>query len=428
MKLLYMILICVPLPFGSISPIWKWFWVITIGVATLSHLLFSKARLPRMASGQACSSFRSLASVYLPLYFLVFLTASQSLFLNTQYSGGVVGGEWFFLSHLALLYFASTVASTLDKFKNLTWFCGITGAIYASYGLILHFAGSDTILWFQKTNPESTLSSTFVNRNNFASFLGIAIVCLLGLLLDGLHSTEASAPPKKRELVQMAWDKVAFTVSLLVILFTALMLTGSRAAIVSVFVGMLLLVFFYIREGNATGYQKIIITVPIIIFGLFWAELNGDLLWYRITYGSVFSNDPRFDVYIEAWPMIYEAPFWGFGLGWFEPTYSLIRTENMGVVFLRMHSDILEFVLAVGIFGTLALLYSLVCFMSFVVRAGRKLGSFSLRFVPIILVIQLTLNSVIDFPLQVSAITYTIIILFGAALGVGVNLRESRFR
>ncbi|MEO8560204.1 MAG: hypothetical protein ABI439_14130, partial [Rhodospirillales bacterium] len=47
------------------------------------------------------------------------------------------------------------------------------------YGLIVQFAGLDSILWFPKTAYLDSVTGPFVNRNSFATYVGIGLVVAL---------------------------------------------------------------------------------------------------------------------------------------------------------------------------------------------------------------------------------------------------------
>ncbi|MCK5664290.1 MAG: hypothetical protein KAI17_12435, partial [Thiotrichaceae bacterium] len=75
-----------------------------------------------------------------------------------------------------------------DKAKNIFAGMMISGFLYSIYGLIIHLGGFKTILW-QENWYGDALTSTFVNRNHFASYAGLTLICSLALLSDGVQSS-----------------------------------------------------------------------------------------------------------------------------------------------------------------------------------------------------------------------------------------------
>ena len=62
-------------------------------------------------------------------------------------------------------------------------------AVYALYGLAVQFSGTNTILWFDKTAYHDVVTATFVNRNSFATFAGLGLVCAAAALRGGVDRT-----------------------------------------------------------------------------------------------------------------------------------------------------------------------------------------------------------------------------------------------
>jgi hypothetical protein len=55
------------------------------------------------------------------------------------------------------------------------------GAGYALYGLIAQGTGSETILWYKKWAYQGFLTSTFVNKNSYAAYAGLSLLCALAV-------------------------------------------------------------------------------------------------------------------------------------------------------------------------------------------------------------------------------------------------------
>jgi hypothetical protein len=55
----------------------------------------------------------------------------------------------------------------------------IIGMAYAIYGIVAFFVFPGTILWLTKYAYPDSLTSTFINRNSYATYTGIGLVCAL---------------------------------------------------------------------------------------------------------------------------------------------------------------------------------------------------------------------------------------------------------
>ena len=55
------------------------------------------------------------------------------------------------------------------------------GVIYAVYGIVAFYVFSGTVLWLPKTAYLDSVTSTFINRNSYATYAGLGLVCALGV-------------------------------------------------------------------------------------------------------------------------------------------------------------------------------------------------------------------------------------------------------
>jgi hypothetical protein len=58
----------------------------------------------------------------------------------------------------------------------------VIGAAYATYGLIAHTLFPDTILWMEKEAYLDSVTSTFINRNSYATYAGLGLIAGIALL------------------------------------------------------------------------------------------------------------------------------------------------------------------------------------------------------------------------------------------------------
>ena len=62
------------------------------------------------------------------------------------------------------------------------------GLGYAAYGLYVYASGRNLVLWLPRPCCRGDLTSTFVNRNHYAPYAGIGLLCALGLIVTTLRS------------------------------------------------------------------------------------------------------------------------------------------------------------------------------------------------------------------------------------------------
>ena len=128
--------------------------------------------------------------------------------------------------------------------RRLVAAIAIAGAVYAFYGLVARYLIPDTILWHTRLYYTDAVASTFINRNTYATYAGLGLVC--ALTLGARHFLQPLSPdaPWRFELASAiaalvgrggAWLAAVF------LLGTALILTGSRGGVLATLCG---LVFF----------------------------------------------------------------------------------------------------------------------------------------------------------------------------------------
>jgi O-antigen ligase len=166
--------------------------------------------------------------LWLPLGLMVYALAS--MVWSHTYLAGVEAVRWFVLS---LIFFLGSNTLTLERITTLAW--GIhLGAVTASLWTALQF-WFDFQLFAQGPNP----ASTFVNRNFFAEFL----VCTLPfsvLLLTRI---------KDKTSVLFLTFSVGFNIA-------ALMMTGTRSAIVALLILLILLPCVVLRYRKQVASSK----------------------------------------------------------------------------------------------------------------------------------------------------------------------------
>ncbi len=78
----------------------------------------------------------------------------------------------------------------------------VIGTVYALCGLVAELSGGQTIVGLEKWAYQDSLTSTFVNRNSFATFAGLAAVAALGMAISTIQTEEELASARARQVVR----------------------------------------------------------------------------------------------------------------------------------------------------------------------------------------------------------------------------------
>ena len=441
--LIYSLLAISPLPFASARPAWQWFWVLFVGVlavTTFTRIARSGERQwppavtwPVVLIGlfvlwslvQALVPFSAPSQLGISAVDTV-LRARQITSVNPKLT---LGNSIFFLSHLLFFLCVFACCSRRDYAVKLIRFVGITITVYAAYGFVVYIAGNEWVLWYKKWASHGALTSSFVNRNNFATYAGLGLMSLIAYaiywaqdeLAEGCKGREFLRHVLETMIVRAWWLPLAIFVTT-----SALLLTHSKAGFGSVAIAVfLLLVTSPNRFGAETSRIKLITSgavVAVLAISLF--SLSGDILGTRLQRDATL--DFRFLAYPYTLDAIADNPVFGFGLGTFDEVYRYYRGEDVTLYFDRAHNDYIEIAFTAGIPAALVLLTAwLVIFTCFVTHLKYGVQYRSFIALGLAVMVQLGLHSLVDFSLQMPAVSYTWVALIAASLAISIRSKRS---
>ena len=301
---------------------------------------------------------------------------------------------------------------------------------FVAAGCIIQFLlAPQTLLWSAKRHYLDAFTGTFINPNTAATQFGVLLLLALGVSLRQLRKTNlhihlesgTRSPRESRNLrMLMAYALAAFT------FLVALLLTKSRAGIISSLAGVVALVgsfaYFELRRQTsmlrAFGMTALSILAAIGVF-LFLSER----LLLRI-HDQGLIEPGRVCAFRSTWNAIMDQPWWGTGLGTFQEIFPAYRTSDCGLTghWEMAHSVFLEGWL---VFGAPFLACAAIAFLELVriyVRGTlrrRRYRFSALTCLGILLLVSL--HSLVDFSVQIPGFSVVLAALLGA--GVVVSLR-----
>jgi O-antigen ligase len=294
------------------------------------------------------------------------------------------------------------------------------GFAYALYGLIAFFSGSELILWFGERLNTASLTSTFENRNTYATLAGMGLVAAFALFLDGLGRVlRARVPPRTRlrwTLRHIFGPAAPLLVAMLVI-GTALLLTASRGGTFSTLFGLLVLAGAFFRAGALPARAVSIIAGSIVVGGVLVFALSGDHLAKRLEHFDR-EMDGRAAVYTILLGAVADAPLLGAGYGTFPDVFPLYRDASIArtVRWEAAHNTYLENLLELGVPAAAALFASIaacarICWLG--IRRRRRHRVYPMVGLAVTAVVAA--HATVDFSLQIPAVSYAYAFLLGLA-------------
>ncbi|MGI8556275.1 MAG: O-antigen ligase family protein, partial [Pyrinomonadaceae bacterium] len=277
------------------------------------------------------------------------------------------------LLFINLIFFAAalTFINTEKKMRLMVFTIIVFGSLMAFFGVIMSFTSNNpnSILGLRE-NPGAFPFATFVNRHHFAAFMNMTIGLTLGLLYGKATKSD------KRLLLIIA----------LFLMGIALVFTGSRGGIFSLFGVVGFVVFINLLQKNeidefdekpSTFRRKFVLigsglALILVLFGSV-LMLGGDSSLMRgIGLGSETEiSNGRMHFWYVTLQIILHNPILGTGLDAYGIAFSRYDTWNGNFRIEQAHNEYLQILADAGIFGFLCI----AAFIYFLFKQGLRIVS-----------------------------------------------------
>lgn len=193
--------------------------------------------------------------------------------------------------------------------RKILWSVAIAGFFYSVYGMVIEFGDINMVLWYERWVYDDSLTSTFINRNSFATYAGLTLLAALGLTFNEFRS---GASGEMMSLSGFRWllEQLAGRLGLLFLMSatigSALLLTGSRGGMASFTAGLLVLsIGFVFSPGSRPTVGIIILAACALLvaglmalsgevvlarFGSATVDAEGRATIYRVVFGGILNN------------------------------------------------------------------------------------------------------------------------------------------
>lgn len=435
-----------PVPFASVLP-WSWTLVASYVGALLGwhgvQILRGRKIVPiRM---------RRLVWIVTPFTLVVFWAAIQSLPItpeawanpiweNTQTTLGIPVKGTISVSPFDTLAAITTLLTNGATFWLAVQYgrskrnadlglkaIAIAGGLYATYGLAEFASGTETILWFSKTAYLGDLTSTFVNRNTYAGYVGLGLLCTTAILARQIADAVASQGwrEKLRRLLSSLGGRSAFWLVLWAILFSALLLTHSRGGFICTLLGLAAMSIAVSVKSRVHAKMLVLFLMPLLILGIAFFAAGGEIVSKRITETDV-TREERPEVYQITAAAISAFPVRGTGYGTFSDVFQHYRTIDLILPYHMAHNTYLEDALELGIPGCALLCLSVMAvFWRCVVGIRVRTRDISFPVLGIGAITLASAASAVDFTFQIPAPAITLAMIMGLAVAQSWSQRRS---
>ncbi len=338
--------------------------------------------------------------------------------------GETVNGLMRLLAYGAAFWLAMQLTRMPERARAACNAVAMIGGVYAAYGLFVFLSGNNWVLLYHKWAYQDSLTGTFVNRNSFATFAGVSLLCAVRPILERVHqvmNAGGSLGRRINRIFDQSYAGLRLNLICAALLLLALLLTASRAGVAVTGVGLLVLALAP-QGGRSSGAKYRLVAIAalgaFLALGLF---IGGGRLADRFAaQGASIDEDARSVIYGNVVEAIRSDPWSGTGFGTFADVFPAYRNADRlhSLIWDKAHSTYLENALELGLPAVLALNLAIGLLVWRCVegmRTRRRDAGFPATAVAASVLVGL--HSLVDFSLQMPAVA----LLYAVILGFGVS-------
>jgi O-antigen ligase len=422
-----------PLPFGSTDRATVAFWCIVLGAA----LIFARPRALRKGQVLILAGAAILALAFLfvlheqlsPHPWLaapnpIWRTAAENLGISLEPSVSMVRNEPFnalgppLASFLALTC-AIVICADASRARQLMQVIAWSGAAYAAFGIPWTLLEPGKNLWRERQSMSPTLAATFVSRNTAAAYFGACTVVWLLLLCHHIRQQL----PAHFSWKQISTDRISdlsrtsmLRLGMLLLCFTAMLMTASRGGIVLSLLGLIVAFSLYVlrhspRRMGALLAILISAAVAFLVLQTFGAPAR------RFEVEGL-AGGGRLETYRSTLEMIRDHPWFGTGLGTFPWTFPGYRSaSSLRGIWNKAHSTPLEMAAELGIPLAAAVAAGWIIVLAVLLRGSlTRRRDVIIPIAALAVAVLALLHSLVDFTLQIPGFAIAAFALIGAGL------------
>jgi O-antigen ligase len=431
-----------PLPFGCVGEVWRPLFFLCILLISVQAVRYALLNVDFVLYKQ----IRLFSTLFMG--FLIFQLIPWPIFLLKLFSPNTV--RILKSMHTEIPFFHSISLVPIETMKYLFYVCALavffygfihislkrremyslinTMVISAVFQVILAFLkytqGNEKFYLFFHTVKEhlrepNRLYGTLANADHFAFYLQIIFPLIIGLIFAESYffSSEESL---REKITQLLFERRSTIYYLLaaVIVGAGIVLTGSRAGLMTLTVSFVLLMVGTVFLRKPSRIRKklqilfAVIAVFVIIFGLQNTISN-------LSRPDIIENI-RLTYWNDSLGIFSDFPLFGSGFGTFKYVYYMYDSVNQGWL-MHAHNEYVEGLADGGGLGMLlSVLPLLFIFISLITiwKSRRHPVAKALGLAVIVVFIGASLHSFFDFSFRIPAISF----LFVLILGIGIKM------
>ncbi len=414
----------VPLPLGSNRPL---FWAVNAGLVSILGLVFGIAWL---ASGEGLRvRMRELGLVPWAFGALCVYLLVQLLPLPGQPFLSVAPGATLLmllrtLTYGVFFFIVLQLSRNPERARNLLNVALVVLTAHAILALAMLRSG-DTLLGYDKVAYLGSATGTFINRNSFATFLAFGCVLAFAKLLADLQHALSERDPYE---LDRPWLQVSLAAFAFAALSGTIVATQSRMGVAAAVIGLLVVAARSVPSVRVARLAALVVAFVVLALVGLVVVLNGGGLLERLLYTDQ-SWAERLELYRQVVDLIGIRPFTGFGGGSFQLAFQQVHQPPLGIdrVWDKAHNSYLTLLSELGLIGGLLIPLMLMTIGWMLARAPGGTAGERLPVTVALAVLAVgASHSLVDFSLEIQAVTLWFVALLACGLAQALFLGTSR--
>ena len=331
------------------------------------------------------------------------------------------------LSYGLTFYLALQFARNQANARIIFRWLAIAGTVYAAFGLLVYWGWFEEVFWRAVWSP-GDVTATFRNRNNFATWVGLAMVVLFSILV---RANLPSHRPRRLEslgqqqqlerFIMMSWKPaIGF-----IVVLAALFLTHSRGGFAASALAVAAFAVCLVARKRGIGDRATQLALVLAVLLLIVWTLTGEGLLWRLEQTS-FEGEGRDEVFRILLAAIAADPWLGTGYGTFADAFHLFNDSTVALDYDLAHNTYLENAVELGVPATASLVLSIglagiICARGVVIRHRDWIYPAT----GVAATVLVGAHALVDFSLQIPAVAVTYATILGVAVAQSYPLEKS---
>lgn len=438
---LTILVLAAPIPIASNRPVFWMFWAAVLGILAVVYLVAGGIIDSQRPLRSRRYAWLLVTAAMVPAFAVVQILPIADLLPGALralpetganmpqsisiFPDGALVGCIRTISYIVFFMLMIEVSARASRAAWIGWILFFGVAAHAVWAMISLNMLGDNYFWGEKLSYRGSATGTFINRNSFATFLGMGLMLGLALLLDRRNRLQKSRRARRGLLSAEALDGAVLWFLTIFITIT-LLATQSRMGVFATFVGGVTCIVLMAWKTTAK-------TVRGSIWGLLIAGAGLVILLLLFGRGlierSIFTEvdgGTRIELYRQVVGMILQRPLTGYGLDAFPLAFEMFHRPPLlsEGIWDYAHSTYLALWAELGlVFGSIPLIIGLAIAAHLLSIVRNRPTDYALSVAAFAALLLAATHSLVDFSLEMQANVFLLLALI--ALGIARNRSPS---